>query len=344
MQNFFAGEEKIAEPRLSMWSRLGPALLLGAFAALLFKCAPPYTPFIAVAFLGYAATRLWGKGGLSLSLIALVLVWIFSLRSTHELLWTALLSISIAVSWLLIYFDGQESAAFEEGWNEKIHTLDKQRQDLERQCLETRLKLSEEQRQCLAERQHAQDLSAEISLVCSQSRDTLESFEQEHHAFSEEIRSHQQKNAALQDSLSESSARISELEEQLSALTRAQETAEEETGPQEIGQQYALLREQFEEKSATLDQTRKELFRAEQDLLSLQKMTEEQELAPCEEIQAFCRDLQLLEQEVGDREHLIALLEDLATSLSLPKKRPPAKKRKALPDGGELRLESLIKS
>jgi chromosome segregation ATPase len=331
-----------------MWSRFGPSLLLGAFAALLFKCAPLYTPLTLIAFLGYAATRLWTKGGIYLSLAALVGASAFSLRSSHEVLWTLILSISIALSWLLIYFGGQERAAFEEAWQQKLHALEKQLQDVEKQCLETQLKLSEEQRQCLAERQRAQALSAEVSFISSQARASLEGLERERlqlstecRVLSEEIHSHQEKNAALQLALSESSGRALQVEEQLNALICSQGSSVE-TGLEGIQQQHALLREQFEEKSEALDQARKELFRVEHTLLSVQKMQEEKAFLPSDEMQAFCRDLQVLEKEVHDREHLIASLQDVVSSLLEPKKRPPPKNRKKPHHGEELLLESLI--
>jgi hypothetical protein len=359
MQNLLMKEGELSEnkeikrPQLSLWSRLGPSLLLGAFAVFLFKCAPLYTPLTLAAFLGYAATRLWKKWGLYLSLAALIGVSIFLLRTGHEALWTTILSTSIAVSWLLIYLGGQESQALADDWEEKMQTLEKQRQLLEKQCRDIGLKLKEEQRQCLAESQRANSLSAELSFVTSQARESLEHLERqrlhlskEHQALSVEILVDQQKNAALQLALDHASAQLIELEQKLGALIYVEDESpvdEEEVSLEQVQQQYALLREQFEEKSVALDQARKELFRVENEFLSSQKTWEERELAPSDEVQAFCRDLQALESESRELEAHIATLQEFISSLLEPKKRPRAKKGKAL-EGEQEFLPELLQN
>jgi hypothetical protein len=85
--------------------------------------------------------------------------------------------------------------------------------------------------------------------------------------------------------------------------------------------QYALLREQFDEKSEILDQTRKELFHVENELLALQKACAEKVYEIPEEDFFLIKDLQMLEDERRDLEAQVTNLQDFISVLLGPKQR-----------------------
>lgn len=173
--------EKKEEPRqaISLWSRSGPALLLGAFAIFLFKSVPFYWPLVLTAFLGYAAIRLLQKSGLLLSLIALCGASVYILRSGQEPLWTTILAASIAVSWLLIYLGGLDIEALAYSREDRIHTLEAELLRLEKQLREKNGALSEQQRQSSNEKQSLSAQIAQSALSLTQERQALETSENE---------------------------------------------------------------------------------------------------------------------------------------------------------------------
>ena len=81
----------------------------------------------------------------------------------------------------------------------------------------------------------------------------------------------------------------------------------------------ALLREQFEEKSDALDQTRKDLFKVENDFLGLQKAWEEKNLEPSEEAIALAEDLKTMEDQCIEMENQVIFLQDFISTLLVPK-------------------------
>ncbi len=98
-----------------MWSQLGPVLLFGSFAALCVKCAPEHWPVAMTAFLGYGAVTLWKKWGFVLALSTLAAVTVL-----WPSLWLALLSFSIAISWLLLLLKDREMADAAKGEKEAL--------------------------------------------------------------------------------------------------------------------------------------------------------------------------------------------------------------------------------
>lgn len=349
MQNLLANEseshEKTTMRRLhhSIWSRSGPSLLLGAFAVFLFKSAPLYWPLTLTAFLGYTAIRLWKIRGLSLSLIALCGVAIFVLRSGGESLWTTVLSTSIAVSWLLIYLGGQESKELSSLKEEWIKSLEKEKSDLEKQLCEVNFKLAQERREHVGEKLRLSALTAESA--CGRQtidvlKEELNKIREDCQVKTEENLAYQQKNAAVQLALDEAKNQLAQLQKQLlekedvrepiSVNADEEPSTEEKQKLEQIQYQYALLREQFEEKSDALAQARKELFRIENEFLSLQKAWEERELEPSGDLLAIRKDFQTLEEECIDLENQTTILQEIVSSLILPKKRPRSKKSKEL--------------
>ena len=138
----------------------------------------------------------------------------------------------------------------------------------------------------------------------------------------------------------ESRIQIAQLQAQCEAFLQergsqllAEQLAMQEAPEETLQFQFALLREQFEEKSQILDQTRKELFKVENDYLALQKAFEEKTLEPSEEILAVLNDLQVLEKECAQKEEVIASLQDFVSSLLSPKKRSPRSSKKSKEQG-----------
>jgi hypothetical protein len=90
---------------------------------------------------------------------------------------------------------------------------------------------------------------------------------------------------------------------------------EEKIDLAQLQYQFALLREQFEDKSEALDLARKDLFKIENDFLLLQKTWEESNLAPSEEVLSLCRDIQVLEEECVEMQNQIFFFQDFISSL-----------------------------
>lgn len=317
--------KEVESPKISLWSRSGPGLLLAAFAIFLFKTAPLYWPLTLTAFLGYAFIRLWKKGGLILSLGGLCFVSILILRSHHEHFWISTLSASIALAWLLIYLGGQDAEAFAEKREEAIQALTQEYQNLEKQLRDMKASLSAEK--------HKSNVQASESLhALTKAAQLRESVEKEKQALlekcnilSKNVTIHFNNESILQQALSSAELQVSELRMQLheqakkhdAVLFKAQveDSSTEEPQLKQLQCQLALLREQFDEKSEALDQARRELFATENALLTLQKTCEEESYAMSDEAMSYSRDLQSHEQIYGEMEEQVIALQEIISSL-----------------------------
>ncbi len=83
----------------------------------------------------------------------------------------------------------------------------------------------------------------------------------------------------------------------------------------EIYHQYKQLRIQFEEKSEVLNQTRKQLFQTENELLALQREKAEKELEDAFEYLSWQKTVLELQSEKDAMEMKLACLEDIVTQL-----------------------------
>jgi hypothetical protein len=92
--------------------------------------------------------------------------------------------------------------------------------------------------------------------------------------------------------------------------------------------QHAQLKEQFDEKSEVLHQTRKELFSLESQYLHLQREQQERACSFSEEDAAALRCIQQLQQECQNLRDEILALQDLVSLLLQPKKASLSRKRK----------------
>ena len=253
MQNLLTKASELHEkkegprPAISLWSRSGPALLLGAFAIFLFKCAPFYWPLVLTAFLGYATIRLLRKSGLLFSLIALCGASVYIFRSGHEPLWTTLLAASIAVSWLLIYLGGLDIEALAFSREDRIQSLEAELLRLEKQLREKNGALSEQQRQSLNEKQSLSASLAQERQALEISENEREKLREKCEILSQHIQVHLEKENASQQALENAQNQLAELKKQCDELaaqrverieieeTSTDDTLASGTGPVSIG-------------------------------------------------------------------------------------------------------------
>jgi hypothetical protein len=349
--------EPIAEVvKPSLWSQSGPVLLSGAFAILVFKWTPFYWPLLLMAFVGCAANRLWKKRGFYLSLMALTAVLIGMIRSGIDPFCSSLLSISIALSWLLIFWGRQEAEAYILHREGKIQLLEENCLSLEKQLRNAKVSFSEENKESIAERERLNHLYAQTALSLSQMKHALEISEKERRllvekcaAFAQEASAHRRKEADFQYALEEVQAQLLKWENSQPIEPVATNIVpQEEVNPQEKMQleqaqrQYVLLREQFDEKSEALDIARKELFHVENALLTLQKTYEEKGYESSEEDLILFKDLQMLEEERRDLEAQVVSLQDFISALLNPKKRPSRSRKNSTSPEGQEHLPLLI--
>jgi chromosome segregation ATPase len=343
-------EKQNVPPEVSIWSRSGPILLLGAFAVLLFKYAPFYWPLTLIALTGYAATKCWKKGGLVLSIAALITAAYMMVRSGEEILWMTLLPTSIALSWMLIFFNDKERAALALERQEKLLSSEKNGHALQEQLRAAKFALAEATQKNNAEIERLNALNAKTSAALNTARVSVDIAEQEKEniaqalnakceSLAQEILAHSQKEIDLKQALDCVQSELFTVKNTLSALQaqKIEESApleDTDSEDKELKYKYATLREQFDEKSATLDDTRKELFKVENELLALQKAWTEKSFEPSDEENALIRELNTLDEERHSLEDTVAHLQEFITSLLIPKKRVSAKPRKAeaLPD------------
>ncbi|GEM_PF-3448794 len=330
--------KEMKSAKISLWSRSGPGLLLAAFAVFLFKTAPFYWPLTLTSFLGYAFIRLWKKKGLIFSLIGLCFVFTLSLRSHHEHFWISTLSLSIALAWLLIYLGGQDAEAFMEKREEALEALMQQKQELEKQVRDIKTSLSAEKHKSnlqASESLHALTKAAQLKEIFYKEKQTLLD---KCNVLSKNVSFHLSNESNLQQALNRAEAQITELRKQLLEQAKKHEEAlfktqvniessfseEEQLQTRQLQSQLSLLREQFDEKSDALDQTRRELFATENALLTLQKACEESRYEMSEEVMHYSRDLKSLESTYIEMENQVLVLQDIISVLLTTKTRTAA--------------------
>jgi chromosome segregation ATPase len=343
----------------SLWNQAGPFLLLGAFTILIFKYAPFFSLLLLTSIAGYAANLCWKKRGFYFSLMSLATVSIYTIRSGVDPFWSSLLSASVALSWLLIFLGKQESEVFFLDREEKIKTLKENQRLLEKQLGEVKAFLSEENKENSAERERLNHLYAQATIDLGQAKHFLEISEKEREKFhercetlSQDIFAYQRKEIAFQHALEDAQSQLLKWKNQhlvepgkeskpvsTNIIPQEENDPQEKTRLEHVQRQYALLREQFDEKSETLDQARKDLFRVENELLALQKTHQEKALEIPDEDKYLMQDLKRVEEECADLEIQVQALQEFICALLVPKKRT-TRSRKSLED--QERLPFLI--
>ncbi len=194
------------------------------------KSAPEVWPIAITAFLGYAAIAIWKKWGLVLALSALIAVAVL-----WPSLWMAVLSMSIACSWLLILLKDTEVADAAKTEKESIET-------------KHTLQLRETHASFVTEKQR-------LRVMVDRS--------------DEELKRANERIEALVRALEQKPEPAPVQEATVIASVVPQSQNPEPDVPME--HKYRALEQQFYEKSQLLDVARKDLFRVENELLSLYK-------------------------------------------------------------------------
>ncbi len=325
--------QKIAKP--SLLSQSGPFFLLAAYAVLIDKCAHFFWPLLMTAFIGYSASLIWKKRGFYFSLAALLAAALYTIFRGPEPFWSSLLAACTGVSWILIFLGGQEADIFFEKNEKRDMALRERCQGLEEQLRQSLNSLSEENKKNIAEREHLKRLYAEAAKGLSAAQRSLEASEKERDDLSQKCFAYQRKEVAFQHALGDAQGQLIQLKNQEKPFIPQEENdPEEQMQLSQMQRQHALLREQFDEKSETLNQTRKDLFHMENAFLALQKALDEKVLGSSEENLGLIKDLKELEEQCSDLEAQVQNLQDIITSLSAPKKRiaRTRKLRDDLPD------------
>jgi hypothetical protein len=322
----------------SFWNQSGPVLLLGAFLALTLKCAPIFTPLASTAFAGYLAIQFWKKGGLYFSLATLVAVAIFT---SGDPLWRSVFSSSIALSWLLILLGQQEWDAFALAREEEKKSLEENRTALQKELSALKLSIAEENRKNIAEKERTHQLYVQVVRGACQAKLYLDVAEKERDKL------HAKCEALLKDN-ADAQRDLEELRSKVVPVNITDVIPQEEDDPQEKAElelaqrQYALLREQFDEKTDALDKTRERLFRTENELMAMQRAQEESGFEFSDEDRHLLNDLQRLEEECSDLEAQVVNLQEFISTLLSPKKRTTVRTRKA--SDSQERLPLLIQA
>ena len=348
----------------SLWNQLGPVLLLGSFAVLVLKCAPVYWPFALTAFAGYATTLCLAKRGLFLSYFILVATFILAARMGTGFFWPLMLSFSIALSWMLIFLGNQERTHLELIQEEKVQSLEEESRQLEKQLREARGAISKECKDLILEKERLIGQLNESIAKCKrvdqalqESEKTREKLAEKCEGLSQDIFAAQRREVSFQHALEDAQTQLLKLKNQLTAISEQPKevlsnvvpmeeiSQEEQMRIEQAQHQYANLRLQFEEKSQALDLARKELFKTENELLTLQKAFDEKAHEDSEEQLFLIRDLKRMEEEIRDLESQVTTLQELITSLlSAPKKRAvrPKKSSGKVDQGLPLLLQEKI--
>jgi len=264
---FFKREEE----QQFLLNTIGVLCLLIGFCALLLKYAHALWPCIAIAFSGFFLTWKGKKAGFACSLLLLLCAFPF-LRTRQELFWTALFTLSVAVSWFLLFLGQREALFLNQYKNETTEGL----------------------REEVALLQTALQRNAEV--------------------FSQELKEKENAIALLQNELHRAKEKV--------------EQEEDKTIYPQLDACYNQLKEQFEEKSEALHQTRKQLFAMESQYLALEKEREEDDYSPSHEDLATVNPLKEFEEECRQLESQVLLLQEFISSLLISKKKPSLRKQK----------------
>ncbi len=325
--------QKIAKP--SLLSQSGPFFLLAAYAVLIDKWVHFFWPMLMTAIIGYSATLIWKKRGFYFSLAALLPVTLYMLFRGPEPFWSSLIAACTGVSWILIFLGGQEADNFFEKKEKREKGLIGRCEALEEELRQALNSLSQENKKSIAEREDWNRVYTEAADGLSAVQRSLEASEKERDDLSEKCCAYQRKEVALQHALDDAQAQLIQLKNQEKPIILQEENCpEEQMQLSQMQGQHGLLREQFDEKSEVLNQTRKELFHMENAFLALQKAQDEKALTSSEENLGLMKDLKELEEQCTDLEAQVQNLQEIITSLSAPKKRVTRtrKLREDLPD------------
>jgi hypothetical protein len=266
---------------------LGSGCLFFGLLLTLLKYAHSLWLIVTAAILGCALIARWRKSGLILSLFLLACALCKTLI-TQAFFWPILLSCCIGISWLIFYLEHEQSALFLQEKEDLIATL---QSDVER-------------------------LKA-ISFRDALERAQLESeLRMQKVAYENNLKNRDFGKEELQQSKTDSSGCF--------GLKPVEKDPDELKSLQALQAQHAQLREQFEQKSEILHQTRKELFALESAYLTLKNEIGERICAPVEEHFVLAQCL----EQMQEKEEQILVLEEIISLIVVEKKPSAPRKRK----------------
>ena len=279
-----------------LFTLLGPICLQLGLTALLCRYACAIWPLTAAAFVGFFLIWKWEKRGFFAAVFVLIAAMI-ALSSKEELFWLFLFCSSVALSWFLLLL-GHREFAFRMA--EKIQAFEQ-------------LTTASEILQTQLHQMRAQNTGLHVKI--DEEVKEKENYKQKIQQMLFELTSCQNKEKELERALEEAKIRLFKYKYE-------QENSKEAKASEVMRAQFAQLREQFEEKSETLHQTRKQLFAMESELLALQKQIQEQAVGFTQEEELLFEMLKQMQDECQGLEKQILVLEQLVSFLLTPKKRP----------------------
>lgn len=317
------------------YASIGPIFLMLALSVLLGRVTGDFFPLIALASVGLMCTWAGGNRGFFVSCLTLLALTFWKRAFVLEHLWCAVFLGSVLCSWIIVLVGKKQIRAQK--------TEDENAQLAMEQERSVHAALQEKYDALYAyahgnENPHAQALSQTQSTL-KQALDELGQVQEYAQGLKQETQLWIARCESLTDEISQLEAREKHSSPPVSASVAStqriisQHSFEEEGElvPKELvhlQMTYRQLQEQFQEKSDVLTQSRKELFNKEGELLLLQKEQQEQVASLLQSDVQFQRYLDLLEQERCQFEQHIEHLEQIVSSLSVPKKtaRPRAAK------------------
>lgn len=329
-----------------IWAASGPLLLFLAFALLHFKANLELWPFVLIASIGLFTCFLFQRNGFYASLAALLGLAAYEYPFLMQEPYCALFLAGTALSWGIVILGQEEIFSWKTAELKEKVELEEKNQFLQEQInqlhrMQSLDRLPFEFKAALASRDAA---------IESQHRsfEEMDKLRQKCNSLQEEIVSYQRKESAFQVALEDAQQQVMKYKYApvLEAcivnpiISTEDEKIELPSQMRLLEQQYALLKEQFEEKSDALHQVRKELFCLETQLLLNQK--QEIETALSSDSNELCYQMQIqdLMAHCEDLEKQVQNQEEIISSFLLKKK--IAKPRTARPRGKKKELDALL--
>lgn len=264
---------------ITVWAFIGPLLSLMLLFLILFKQVPTPLSLVGIVIGGMVASWIFRLRGLFISLLALsiflALEW--SVSSLEEKYWLFGLSFSAALTFVIT------ALSFEE-IDEILFSAEQEEEGRLQQTknLVEELKKKEEEWE-----KEASKLKADSAWH----KEGMGKKEKEVNALQEQLQLIRIQKEELKQSLAKKEQERNELQRhftlQLEELT--QKLDDKELVPDSYEPLYKQLKEQFADKSALLDETRKEVFAAQEKIVYLEKELQEMDetMIPQEELDRY---------------------------------------------------------
>lgn len=212
------------------------------------------------------------------------------------------------------------------------------KEEADRERIKLTASLEGAQSQSLFYLQQKQQAEALLQEIKQQLQDQIKQREEKQDEFLEQFRLFQDKTDQLKREIEEKNRRIQDIsaelvlvknqcdELQLSSTVEARQQQEGDSTSSHFEELYRQLKQQFEEKSQTLSETRKHLFSMEHELLIMKKKEEESLLEENSHETGLIATIGLLVEECHDMQQQVTVLEEILTCVQEKKKSPRGKK------------------